>query len=162
MTLDPGTQGCTGLGDGAAMPDNSRCMSLPPHPRQDCKLLQHSNLPQILPPPIHPSTIHPSIHHSSIHQSIIQASSTRCPPLTHPFIHSFIHPVSTIQPFIHPSTVHSFSHPSIPNLPQSLHCQAYCASFPPTLFIINCNLPKAGDPAQPKAKNLTCNSRASH
>ena len=118
--------------------------------------------PSIHPPFIHPSTIHPSIHHSSIHQSIIQASSTRCPPLTHPFIHSFIHPVSTIQPFIHPSTVHSFSHPSIPNLPQSLHCQAYCASFPPTLFIINCNLPKAGDPAQPKAKNLTCNSRASH
>lgn len=118
---------------------------------------KHSNLPQILPLPIHPSTIHPSIH-----QSIIQPSSTRYPPPTHPSIHSFIHPVSTIHPFIHPSTDHSFSHPSIPKLPQSLHCQAYCVSFSPTLFIINCNLPKAGDPAKPKAKNLTCNSRASH
>lgn len=111
MTLDPGTQGCTGLGDGAAMPDNSRCMSLPHHPRQDCKLLQHSNLPQILPPPIHPSTIHPSIH-PSINPLF------RHHPLAvhHPLIHSSIHSSTQSPPsthsLIHPPSIHSATPPS--------------------------------------------------
>ena len=118
MTLDPGTQGCTGLGDGAAMPDNSRCMSLPPHPRQDCKLLQHSNLPQILPLPIHPSTIHPSIHHSSIHPPFIHPSihySGIIHPLstTHSSIHSFIHPPSLHHPTIHSSIHRPFIQPPL-------------------------------------------------
>ena len=107
MTLDPGTQGCTGLGDGAAMPDNSRCMSLPPHPRQDCKLLQHSNLPQILPLPIHPSTIHPSINPLFRHHP---------PAVHHSLIHSFIHSSTQSPPsnhsFIHPPSIHSATPPS--------------------------------------------------
>ena len=154
MTPDPGTQGCTGLSDGAAMPDNSPCMSLPPQPARTPSSYNIVTCPRFyLYPSIHPPVIHPSINPSFSHHP---------PAIHHPLIHSFIHSSTQSPPFIHPSTHHSFSHPSIPNLPQSLHCQAYYVSFSPTLFIINCNLPKAGGPAQPKAKNLTCNSRASH
>lgn len=125
-----------------------------------------STLPSIYRSSTHPSIYHPSIIHplsTLYHPSI--CSFTHHPPFTYPPVHPLIYsPIHALSTFIH-SSIHSLIHPFIhPSqaFPQSSLPSLLRVLVPATLFLMNRKLPKIGDSAQPKAKKLTCNSRAAY